>query len=410
MEISIVGIGSAFIQVNEYFSMPLLQRFTNDMGTLKIVLDKASHPPYTPVPADYDTILSAVQNLADLAKNGIVDTTTPPTQTYLNSAMADSLNLVMQTLKVAGISAASSFNIPDSEKIQQVTIWQSLASYGVEQIMIDAVSLIVSLTQAVDPTTGQPVAIPTGRTLQGMLELEYVKNSNDLLFNKLSGLQSALKITNNIVNILNGFQRIFNLIQVSQRTPPFVMPTGVTVSLFRIAYSAAATAYFSQIFPGVTLEATTPLDLWASKIQLSNAYTQLLLANPSAGTASSLGSYLQNLIHDVSVAYSVFNTTPLTMQELYTTNPTLFNTMFKPGAAIWILDGAQFPPTSQYAAGEVQNHLQLATTTAQNLNSEQKDNVKSYLYIFQQFYESASNMLSRITAALEKMGRNASST
>lgn len=85
------------------------------------------------------------------------------------------------------------------------------------------------------------------------------------------------------------------------------------------------------------------------------------------------------------------------------------------GMRRWILDNvdrhASDPdPANQAAAktsGDIQRNLQAAITGATNLNDSQNEDFRRYTFIFDEFYKSASSMLSRITQILEKIAQNA---
>jgi hypothetical protein len=58
--------------------------------------------------------------------------------------------------------------------------------------------------------------------------------------------------------------------------------------------------------------------------------------------------------------------------------------------------------------GDSQQNLTFAMTSAQGLNDRQKEEVRRFLFVFEEFYKSAAAMLQRITQILEKMAQNIS--
>lgn len=58
-------------------------------------------------------------------------------------------------------------------------------------------------------------------------------------------------------------------------------------------------------------------------------------------------------------------------------------------------------------SGVIQTNIQNAITAASNLNDKQKQDFNSDMFVFQQFYQSASAMLTTLTQIIEKMAQNA---
>lgn len=58
--------------------------------------------------------------------------------------------------------------------------------------------------------------------------------------------------------------------------------------------------------------------------------------------------------------------------------------------------------------GEIQRNLAVATTAAQNLNDTQKEEVRRFLLVFEEYYKSASAILNKITQIIEKIAQGIS--
>lgn len=444
--VTIIGIGTCYVQFTEYVTSDVLYDYGQQMGTLKTLLDSTQ----APSAAEYDSLMNAINALKDLAMNGKVETSGGNQyNSYITPQMATSINQVMLSLQTAGIPPATTPT--PQQKIDLLTTWQSLSSYGVETILTNALIVVQQATQTVDPkvidpATGQPmvVAIPIGRSLQSMVELEYVKAGNDLIFNQLTNMQNALSITQGIIGTLTSLKNISNLIRVSLPSTPYSIPSaGTLVSVtywstvtlfplhqvqvtkmvpmgnvdpdtFKKFYEKSASAYFSQLFPTALPTGTTAADLFHTKMLLSAQLTALQLSNPAQQitSKSALASYIHQVIADISAQFSAIGIPAHlagigysgTLQSLLQSNPSLFATTFKSAAVSWILDGSHsiLAADRNSKAGNIQNDLGLAISNAQNLNDNQKDTVQRYLYIFQQFYKSASAILQAIENAIEK--------
>lgn len=70
----------------------------------------------------------------------------------------------------------------------------------------------------------------------------------------------------------------------------------------------------------------------------------------------------------------------------------------------WIIDG--LANQSDSFSGKIQENLGSAITSAQSLNDQQKEETRRFLFLFEEFYKSASAILTKITQILEKMAQN----
>lgn len=73
-------------------------------------------------------------------------------------------------------------------------------------------------------------------------------------------------------------------------------------------------------------------------------------------------------------------------------------------AKIWILD--DLANTSSAFSGKIQENLGFAITAAESLNDQQKEETRRFLFLFEEFYKSASAILTKLTQLIEKMAQN----
>ncbi len=75
----------------------------------------------------------------------------------------------------------------------------------------------------------------------------------------------------------------------------------------------------------------------------------------------------------------------------------------------WLLDnyGSRFTSTG-IKAGQYQQNITFAITAGQSLNDSQKENVNNFLFVFQQYYQSATAMLQQITQLIQQIAQNVS--
>jgi hypothetical protein len=265
------------------------------------------------------------------------------------------------------------------------------------------------MAQNVNAVSGVTDPEATGHTEQALVELIYIKEANDLIGSAMGNLDSALNASQSVLNILQGLQSLHNSISVkTNSTFPFSFSTGhsklgpdgatgagLTISQFTSSYNAAASAYFGK---GID--------------------PQFVFANASdpafktfAGQLNSLKIKLQDEIHVISTL------TPASQQgagSLYQNLKTVLNELPKDplnfaSTEKWALDN-QTHSGAANLAGDIQNDLTTAITSAQSLNDTQKENVRRFLFIFQEYYQSASAVLTSINQIIEQMAQKVSGT
>lgn len=462
MSMTIPGIGAITVHYGEYTSPDILQIYTQQMAQIKAILNK---PNITA--SDYDSLLVAINQLGTLGTNGIKETTSSGSYMgFMTGGMGSNFLQVMNSLQLVGIPAKPPLTNSPADQAKKVVLlqdWQSLAGFGVEQMLTNALKYAVSLQQTVDPAVIDPatgqlqvVALPISQTMQSMVEIDYVKTGNDVLATQLGSMQSALNITKNILNTLNLLRNISNQVSLnsSALTPPANLipsanetaqvlqrvwvdritgqrvsgPTGggfthpvspstgyVTVkvaddpSAFAIIYKSRASAYFKQLSVIANLQANTAAQIYQAKMDLSGELRLLQLSNPAQITTSesALASYVFTVIKDISAAFSGISTHISDVALQLQQHPDTFAATFRSAALNWILDGANIPPGTATAAkaGTIQSNLQLAVSNTENLNDTQKNTVQRYLYLFQQFYKSASSMLQELNKAILEINK-----
>ncbi len=343
MQVPIIGIGAAHATYAEYLSVNVLQAFTADIAPLKQIFLKDGS---LITPADYDSILAQIQQLAELAQNGRTDTNGQTTfQSYMNQAMVDTLNGIMRTFALVGIPPSSgSPSLSDAQKIATVQAWQNLSLFGVDvnQALNDALSLLpnsiqyqVSVTQ---PGTGIPQTLtveahPT-RTLLSMVQIEYLSIGNQIIGENLGQLQQALSTTQAVLNSLTTAQNILNQIQVINPQPPFTFPpvSGSIVNQQALLALAKSNESFRQGLVGgqTTFSPLTALSFPSS----TNFFAQeinRLLQQGTPQQQSDVSSILNSLLNFGGVVPPANNAQVLFLaqRELVKQQPTLAAAMIQ---------------------------------------------------------------------------------
>lgn len=404
------------VSLNEYTSPAVANQFAADMAVLKEILNRTtSNPQYggnpPPItPTDVANAVAAIQDL-QLLTNGIsqsVDWANPGTTTgaqvtyYLTGQMATNLDQVLKSLKAAGFTVTT----PSIEGLQA---WQSMAGAGIAALL----QASVEMSKAAN-----------NRSIQSFIELEYVTTANDIIFSNLTTLQSALGLTSSVLAVLQIFQDMHNKITVTGPTNlgstfsiywntvlaqakaslgsiPF---RDMTPQKYADIYKGAASKYFARAIPKTTFTSVAEGAAAANEIlgaasRLNTLLAKVESANPGQGRSvpNTLAFQINRLITDMTEKFRDNGNTPVGYGS---TDQAKIEAISK-----WVLDGRDASAT---ATGIVQDHITQAITAGQSLNDTQKQNVRQYMFLFEEFYKSASAILSQISQILQKMAQGIS--
>ncbi|KIC71083.1 hypothetical protein [Candidatus Protochlamydia amoebophila] len=407
MEVAIIGLGAASVSLTEYYSINVLQKYTDLITPLKTIFSKDSSELTA---EDYDLILKQVASLKQLAKEGVQDTNGTDTyQSFMNQAMVTPLNDIMKTLSIVGIPPdPNAAPLSDSAKIATLTGWKSLPNFQIDvlgplnaalSIQLEAHQYTVNIE---NPGTGiistLTVLASPGRSLQSMLELEYIGAGNTQMAGKMADLEQALSLSQKILTTLTGIQNISNEIQVYNKIP-FKLPNTGDLDDYKKQYKQQASAYFAQIFPTAEPVADSAQKLLNLKQTLWDQMVALEAANPTSGrnVAGSLANAVYKVVQDISAAFVGVDLTAANAQDQ------LFASVKK-----WIMDNQDVridEAGSNKNAGAIQDRLASAMTTAQNLEESQREDVRRYLLLFQEFYKSAMSMIQLLGTIFDKINK-----
>lgn len=410
------------IQV-EYTSSAVTQAYLKQLQAFVDVLNLTSktNPPATLVSAgNLAAVKSAIQQFLSMAKSGVlipdpvavaqlktafpdgiipdsVLATIPKIKSYMDASMATNLNLLLNSIK--SVPRYQSFSTLSLSALQE---WRDMAV---------KVPDIVQIVQA-----AQTAALSGGatRTLQSMIELDYVRTGNEVLGNAMGSLQSALAITKDVLNTLADLQNVHNDVKVASKpTFQFNYGTNITVTKYQSIYKTQASGFFgTPITPtmasGLTsAQAADVKKTMSELVRIRNALTTeisaLKIANASAvNQPDSLVSRLMvvkgnisGLFHDNTGAQANSAMVQYNTSALYQ------------GFRQWMLDSySSFMNQNAANAGQYQQNITNAVTAAQSLNDTQKEQVRRYMFVFQEYYQSASAILTQLSQLIEKMAQN----
>lgn len=211
---------------------------------------------------------------------------------------------------------------------------------------------------------------------QALIEMFYIKVGNEILATQLHDLEEALELTKRAIDVLDKIQFLHNQITVMSKGSF----TGTNIEDFE---TEASTFFGEPIFPSALAGFAS---LWpsmeAAKAELASVIAALLAANPGAGgDPNSLVSRLTTVQSELPAAQGNFES--------------------------WILDKYNLTTTADTAqAGAIQANITFAITAAESLNDTQKEEVRRYLFVFEEYYKSASAILNAINKIIEKIAQN----
>lgn len=443
--------------------------FVQNMSVLYEIFNRpvgsngASVPPLsTTDTANLQTAFANLYNLARGTSSVSVQTNAAGVvqQFFLTKDMVGSLDVLVRSLQAVGI-----VNPSTSIALDQLQRWKdfSLLTSAIQEAM----------TVAMRSTS-------TNRSIQAMIEMEYVAAGNDLVENKLTDLETALSTTKDLLDLLADIQNAQNnviTIQRSQSPLPFIVDnTGSGDDTeeqnqdyaddFQRANSAFFTApqfpvpnstlmgysgrylysvpafKLSTLITGVTVPAFPPaVSYKLFSATLTIKYEKFLVPNSitPAGEAlfAKLLSYKARLSALLPQISAVLGSAAAEDNSLYTRSLEVLNnmkTLFVGGDSNnpiqaenltgptqgvlraqalfrWLTDSNSIADSLKVGSlqpGDSQTALSAAITSAEGLNDTQKEAVRNFLFVFEEFYKSASAALQRISQMIEKMAGNIS--
>lgn len=392
-------VADAFNQQLQSFVDLFNLGITGDAPTKQMIIDGG----YGDTSTAAGSITQSLETLISMAKNGVLESTlgaaapgdTSP-KDYLNTDMVASLNEIIKTVKAAGgtinmSTGAVSFTSDDAVN------WKNLAvnSQAILQIMTDA-----------------EAQVSQNRTLQALVELIYVKTGNDLLSQNLQGLDTALSTTSDSLKTLTQLQDLLNRVKTTTKTQTFsqfaaanynqTTPTAFMQGSGNIpGIVNQASKFFTQLAPTVNIASLTSSDT-ALFLDLRNQLIQqislLTHTTPGADTKQDSGSLLDKLRTVKTTMDSAINQAGLIGS---TNTPDI-----KKAMRLWILDNRNSTAAfGGLSSGTIQRDLTAAISAGQSLNDTQKEEVRRYLFVFEEYYKSASAVLNKITQLIERMAQ-----
>lgn len=293
-------------------------------------------------------------------------------------------------------------------------------------------------------------------SLNALVELVYVRIGNEIMAQSLSKLEQALSATKSSLSALSNLQGLANQIDVSGRSAiPFTFTASsqvitytsvvgtymvgtdvasnvqtfskslTDIQSYQSGYYIIASSYYKPIDPYFSITYTptgsnmpTTVAITASSFTaLQSNPTQLSAYNYFEGQMQSTKHNLSGLIATLSALTPRLpngsedpNSLLAKLRVVYQHIPSgnSQEAIFKSTKA-WVLDGYNVHNSSNSSKqGIYQQEITNAITAGESLNSTQNASVRKYLFIFEQYYQSANAILSQTKDAIVNIARKIS--
>lgn len=442
--VTIDGIPSAIPTQLEYTNRPMASAYFNAITAFVNVLNiqPSANQPFPALAittANVNQVNAALFQLTKLAKYGVIATSSgqvifpdsvvsagflaahnlspqfPPSagkssyHLYLMTmSMAQDYDAILRSLAAIGVNVnAAGANFPQVSALQLMQ-WRDLA------VQVSAIARVVQAAEL--------EGFGGAQSLQGLIETDYVQAGNDIISKNMAQLNSALHITQQILSSLAQLQSIHN--QVTTKASTFLNPNGTGPFDYTVDYGAtgpsgwagiyqhAASAFFNKPVTPVIISTVAPghpgfpnayKQLVSVRATLS-AQLKLLSANtPTSALANSTSLYqtVKKVLSDLNTAFTTPTGTPI-----FSTTP---SGAASAGFKKWMLDNySAFNNPTANQAGQFQQNITFAITAGENLNDTQKETVRNFLFIFEEYYQSAAAALQAITQIIQKMAQHIS--
>lgn len=207
-----------------------------------------------------------------------------------------------------------------------------------------------------------------------------------------------------------GVLRIQNVLRVTI-DPDFSAGKLVTtiIILSRPGFGSGASEHFNAIDPTLLDQITESdrIEFMALRRKIIEELPILEAQTPADQREGSLFDRLGNVLEDINKAFIAVGIPSTGIDTNIDINAG--GTLVTSALTRWILDSQLTDNTalniSGLDSGSIQRNLTTAISAGQSLNDTQKEEVRRYLFVFEEYYKSAAAILSKITQILERMAQ-----
>jgi hypothetical protein len=383
------------------------QALQQGIANLQALADPAGLQTRTTVYVGFGTYASIVSQDPNANYNPVTGYATPLSPKFLTYEMANNVDLLIKSLQTAEI------NIPTTGAASGVTLdaikrWKDLSGFGLQDIM--------------NATSN---AVANAKSLQSVVQLEYVKQGNEIISSQLENLQDAVEINQSVIQTLTDLQNLHNKLGVGTSNTTGIVGKSFTPQLTSLIggnpnnlpdangdWRKSYTGYTSNLFgdpivPVVDIDPNTdgiqPLgndsasnDIRNQFIQIKNEISAEIAKLKAAGQKEGDGG----LIDKLTAILNDMNRTP-TAAEVTKAGGSELDAQI----TFWMLDGQGDPKNTD--TGNIQRRLSDGFNAANTVNDTNKEDLRRYMFLFEEFYKSASTILQALNNVVTSFAKNA---
>lgn len=275
-------------------------------------------------------------------------------------------------------------------------------------------------------------------SLNSLVELVYVRTGNEVMGQALAKLEGALSATQSTLSALSTLQGLQNNISVnSQSTIPFVYSKGTQTVTYKTtttggvsttksivvnsadsymsAYNLVASAYYRPIdpffsitmpgSPAIAINVTSSAQMDAAQLSAYNFFKGQLFNTKTiiSGLISALTPLTPNLANGQADPTTLLAKLKIVFADLPTSS---FSSV-----RAWVLDGyTSHNSTATANQGIFQQDITNAIVAGESLNNTQSASVRQYMFIFEQYYQSATSIISQLNQIMNDVARKVTSS
>ncbi len=342
----------------------------------------------------------------------------PALDTTMDQYMGQALDKLIRSLRAAGWDPIGNpgTSAAATTALANVTGPTTTSIYGLAGVLQQAASAAVQAHLVND------AAVTDSMSIQQVLMVDYVSRGNEILFNEMQLLKNAIDINQQALSYLNSLQDLMNQkdpqkfimqlqdlnsVNVNTTNPQSQFDTFekdtydqslATISRLGSASgsptdNAAYAAYFNGLATGSPITPSDPLSV-GSFNDLSTAVN-----NVAAFSVTTITNNLQYLITQVGAqgGSQVSGGLISALTQIKTDFTGLATTNSATAIQQWIQDTQTSDP------GSFQRDLSNAIVSSQSFNDTERENLREVMFVYEEFYKSATGLLSRLTQLIEKM-------
>lgn len=323
--------------------------------------------------------------------------------TTMDRYMAEQVENLFRTLRSAGFEIT---DYPGGPRGDTAALTAAVSLIQAQPNIYQAMPILATALSNAAQARIIGNAFTQSDSIQQVLMVDYVSRGNEILFNQMALLRDAIDVNQTGLSYLNSLQDLMNQKDpqrfIQQLASLYSTSNGVFPDS---AYEDYETSTFNQTL-GTQAKFTDPtLQAYFTTHQnddppplFIDAFKESIINNPNSTTFDTTkATIIDNLTtlktNIQSAGGSASNGLALAIQSI-------IDDLNQPTTTIqsWVQD------ITSGSEGDFQRHINNAITSAQSFNDTQREELSRVMFVFEEFYKSATALLSRLTQIIEKMG------